>query len=154
MTNGLTIGFWQNNNGQRSITNAGAVSGTTTCRLTPLIRAYAPFTSDLAETANCAAVAEYAVTVIKAASAAGDDMSPMLKAQMLATTFSSLLPNANLQAQLIDLSYICKVRASPTSPCAATGLARVVAGGRRTRSCLPPSRLTRLCCWCWWTALA
>jgi len=81
-TGALTIGFWQNKNGQAIIT--GGSSTANICNSGTWLRQYAPF-QDLSATATCAQVGAYATNVIKAASSAGDSMNPMLKAQMLAT---------------------------------------------------------------------
>jgi hypothetical protein len=80
-TGALTIGYWQNKNGQ------GIISGqakTGTCPSATWLRGYAPF-QDLSATAKCDAVAKYVYDIIKAASAGGATMNAMLKAQMLAT---------------------------------------------------------------------
>ena len=53
------------------------------------------------------------MTVIKAASAAGDSMNPMLKAQMLATSLNvyfsdAALGGAKIGSVIVDLTKICK----------------------------------------------
>ncbi len=114
-TGALTIGFWQNKNGQGVITGGASTAGV--CNVGTWLRQYQPF-QDLSATANCAAVASYATKVIKAASAAGSAMNAMLKAQMLATAFDvyytgpgsttatqKFLPHSNLGGITIDLLH-------------------------------------------------
>jgi hypothetical protein len=81
-TGALTIGFWQNRNGQGIIKAGVAPAGV--CASGTWLRQYAPF-QDLSSTATCAQVATYVTNVIKAANAGGASMNAMLKAQMLAT---------------------------------------------------------------------
>lgn len=72
-TGGLTMGFWQNRNGQ------SLISGTNQTVLAAYLRQYAPF-------ANLTTpITTYVTNVIKAANASGASMNAMLKAQMLAT---------------------------------------------------------------------
>lgn len=82
-TGALTMGFWQNKNGQSIIANSGSTYGV--CNLTPWLRGFAPF-QDLSPTTSCSAVATYVYNVIKAANASGTSMNAMLKAQDLATS--------------------------------------------------------------------
>jgi hypothetical protein len=117
---GLTIGFWQNKNGQARITGAGPSSGT--CSLTAALRAYAPF-QDLSATATCAQVATYVSTVIKAANSSGSSMNAMLKAQMLATALNVWVsPSATNGGESIDLTKVCKMidGNSGTATCSGT----------------------------------
>jgi hypothetical protein len=79
---GLTIGFWQNKNGQGIISSGASIGGV--CTSGAWLRVYAPF-QDLSITATCSQVASYVTGVIKAANASGASMNAMLKAQMLAT---------------------------------------------------------------------
>jgi hypothetical protein len=81
-TGGLTMGFWQNKNGQAIITGSASTSGV--CNLATWLRQYAPF-QDLSATAKCSAAGSYVTSVIKAANASGASMNAMLKAQMLAS---------------------------------------------------------------------
>jgi len=81
-TGGLTIGFWQNKNGQAIIKSGGSTAGV--CNLGAWLRTAAPF-QDLSPTASCNSVASYVYNVVKAANASGASMNAMLKAQMLAT---------------------------------------------------------------------
>jgi hypothetical protein len=80
-TGALTIGYWQNKNGQGIITGQAK---TGVCGSGTYLRTYAPF-QDLSATATCTQVATYVTNVIKAANASGSAMNAMLKAQMLAT---------------------------------------------------------------------
>jgi hypothetical protein len=82
-TGALTMGFWQNKNGQ------GIISGqakTGTCASTAWLRQFHPF-SDLAASSTCSQVATYVYNVIKAATCTSTSKTcnAMLKAQMLAT---------------------------------------------------------------------
>ena len=81
-TGALTMGFWQNKNGQGIITGGSSVSGV--CASGTWLRQYAPF-QDLSATATCTQTASYVYNVVKAANASGSSMNAMLKAQMLAT---------------------------------------------------------------------
>lgn len=116
-TGALTMGFWQNKNGQGIITGGSSIG--TVCKSGTWLRGYAPF-RDLSGTATCAQVGTYATNVIKAASAAGTRMNPMLKAQMLATSLDVYFSDAGLGgnkigapaaigAKVIDLTKICKM---------------------------------------------
>jgi hypothetical protein len=82
-TGALTMGFWQNKNGQGIITKSGPTTGT--CTITAWLRSFNPFT-DLSSTATCATVATYVYNVIKAAACGGATCNAMLKAQDLATS--------------------------------------------------------------------
>jgi hypothetical protein len=90
---GLTMGFWQNKNGQGIIT-AGA-STSNVCNSGTWLRQYLQF-QDLSNTANCAQVATYAYNIIKAANASGASMNAMLKAQDLATSLDVYFSTASL----------------------------------------------------------
>ncbi len=115
-TGARTIGFWQNKNGQGIITGGASVG--TVCKSGTWLRQFAPF-QDLSATATCAQVATYVFNVIKAASAAGTSMNPMLKAQMLATALDVYFSDPALGGNKInapapiggisiDLTQICK----------------------------------------------
>src|SRR5207244_3394485 len=78
----LTIGFWQNKNGQGIILASGPAVGT--CKLTTWLRQFAPYL-DLSATSTCTQAATYIYNLIKVANASGSSMNSMLKAQMLAT---------------------------------------------------------------------
>jgi hypothetical protein len=147
-TGALTIGFWQNKNGQALIANAGAVAGV--CKLTPFLRAYAPF-ADLGATASCSAVATYVTNVIKAANASGAAMNAMLKAQMLGTALDVYFSDATLGgnrigapgpigAVSIDLTRICvMIGSGTTSSC--SGSFRDVSGSFGGASSLTVSQM-------------
>jgi hypothetical protein len=115
-TGALTMGFWQNKNGQGIITGQAA---TGVCPSGTWLRQYAPF-QDLSATATCAQVGTYVTNIIKAANASGAAMNAMLKAQMLATAldvyFSDLALGTNkigaaapIGGVKIDLTQICKM---------------------------------------------
>ncbi|MBK9712742.1 MAG: hypothetical protein IPO81_15730 [Kouleothrix sp.] len=128
---GLTMGFWQNPNGQNIIKSSPTTStlvGTKTiavCNVGTWLRTtYAPF-ADLKSNATCAEVATYVTNVIKAANASGAAMNAMLKGQMLATAldvyfsdttiFGSNPPikaynggYTNLGSVKVDLTKVCK----------------------------------------------
>ena len=114
---GLTMGFWQNKNGQAIITGGASVSNV--CKSGTWLRQFAPF-QDLSATATCAQVGTYVTNIIKAANASGASMNAMLKAQMLATAldvyFSDPALGTNkigaplpLGGVKIDLTNICKM---------------------------------------------
>jgi hypothetical protein len=105
LASGLTIGYWQNKNGQGRISGSSSTAGV--CNLTGSLRQYAPF-QDLAASSTCAQVATYVYNVIKAASSAGTSMNPMLKAQMLATALNVYFGVTN-GGDTIDLTKICKM---------------------------------------------
>jgi hypothetical protein len=92
-TGALTIGFWQNNNGQAILKAGTATSGV--CNAGTWLRTMAPF-QDLSTSANCTAVAAYVYNVVKAANASGATMNAMLKAQMLATALDVYFSDAAL----------------------------------------------------------
>ena len=99
-TGALTMGFWQNKNGQGIITSDASTGGV--CNLDTWLRQYAPF-QDLSATppAPCSAVASYVFNIIKAANAAGTSMNAMLKAQMLATALDVYFSTPGLGGNLI-----------------------------------------------------
>src|SRR5206468_7438274 len=116
-TGALTMGFWQNKNGQAIITSGAAVS--TVCKSGTWLRGYLPF-QDLSATATCAAVGTYVTNIIKSANASGAAMNAMLKGQMLATAldvyFSDPALGGNkinaaqpLGLVTIDLTKVCKM---------------------------------------------
>ena len=116
-TGALTMGFWQNKNGQ-GIIKAGASTTAGVCNSGTWLRLYAPF-QDLSATATCAQVATYVTNVIKAANASGASMNAMLKAQMLATALDVYFSDPALGGNqigaptpiggvAIDLTKVCK----------------------------------------------
>jgi hypothetical protein len=115
-TGALTMGFWQNKNGQAIITGGAAISGV--CKSGTWLRQYNPF-MDLSATATCNQVATYVTNIIKAANASGASMNAMLKAQMLATALDVYFSDpalggnkigapAPVGGASIDLTKICK----------------------------------------------
>jgi hypothetical protein len=110
----LTIGFWQNKNGQGIVkAYCGGTSGTT---LAAFLTAYNPF-QDMTATA-CNGEATYVYNVIKSANAGGSSMNAMLKAQMLATAldvyFSDPALGGNrigaaspVGSYAVDLTQVC-----------------------------------------------
>ena len=119
-TGALTMGFWQNKNGQGIITGGASTSGV--CNSGTWLRQYAPF-QDLSATATCAQVATYVTNIIKAATAAGPSMNAMLKAQMLSTALDVYFSDPSLGGNKIaapgpiggvsiDLTKVC---ANPTT---------------------------------------
>jgi hypothetical protein len=131
-TGGLTMGFWQNKNGQAIISGGAALSGV--CKSGTWLRQYAPF-QDLSATASCSAVATYVYNVIKAATAKGAAMNAMLKAQMLATALDVYfsdpalgLNKINAPAPIggvyIDLALICKMIDASTGTATCAGIYR------------------------------
>lgn len=96
-TGGLTIGFWQNKNGQAVIKAANQNA------LRAYLTQYAPF-QDLGTTV----IATYVTNVIKAANASGASMNAMLKAQMLATALDVFTSTTGLGGVRIDLTSVNK----------------------------------------------
>jgi len=92
-TGALTIGFWQNKNGQAII--AGGSSTVGVCKSGTWLRQFAPF-KDLSAAASCSGVAAYFTSMFNAANAGGTSMNPMLKAQMLATAFDVYFSDPSL----------------------------------------------------------
>lgn len=114
-TGALTMGFWQNNNGQGIIKTGASTSGV--CNSGTWLRQFAPF-QDLSATATCNQVATYVYNLIKAANASGASMNAMLKAQMLATALDVYFSNpalggnkinapAPIGGVAIDLTKVC-----------------------------------------------
>jgi hypothetical protein len=119
-TGALTMGFWQNKNGQAIITGGASTSGV--CNSGSWLRQYAPF-QGLSATASCSQVASFATSVIKAANASGASMNAMLKAQMLSTALDVYFSDPALGSNKIgapapvggasiDLTKVC---ANPTT---------------------------------------
>ena len=116
-TGALTMGFWQNKNGQGIITSGNSTGGV--CNSGTWLRQYAPYL-DLSATANCSAVATYVNNVIKVAvcTSSSKTCNSMLKAQMLATALDVYFSNpalggnrigapAPIGGVTIDLTMIC-----------------------------------------------
>jgi hypothetical protein len=121
---GLTMGFWQNKNGQAIITGGASTGTGKVCNSGTWLRWYAPF-QDLSATATCAQVATYAYNLIKLANASGTSMNAMLKAQMLATALDVYFSDPALGTNKItapfpiggvkvDLTRICHMIDSST----------------------------------------
>jgi hypothetical protein len=125
-TGALTMGFWQNKNGQ-SILSGDASSGGV-CKATTWLRQYAPF-QDLSATASCSKVASYVYGIIKVATCGGTTCNAMLKAQMLATALdvyfsdpalgtNKIKAPAPIGGVTIDLTLICQmIDGSGSSTC-------------------------------------
>ena len=119
---GLTMGFWQNNNGQ-GIIKSYCIAGTGTGSLNAYLTGLNPFKDMTATT--CANEATYVYNTIKAAKCSSTDQTcnTMLKAQMLATAldvffsqpgWDKIKPfNGNNGVSLggvkIDLSKVCSM---------------------------------------------
>jgi hypothetical protein len=129
-TGGLTMGFWQNKNGQGIIT--GGASTSSVCNSGKWLRTYAPF-QDLGATASCSTVATYVTNIIKAANSSGAAMNAMLKGQDLATSLDVYFSDPSLGTNkigapgpiggvVIDLTKICKMidGSSGTGTCSGT----------------------------------
>jgi len=127
---GLTMGFWQNKNGQAIITGGSSLNGV--CKSGTWLRLLAPF-SDLSATASCAQVGTYVTNIIKSANASGAAMNAMLKGQMLATALDVYFSDPALGTNKIgapspiggvkvDLTKICKMidGSGGTSTCSGT----------------------------------
>jgi len=122
-TGALTMGFWQNSNGQGLIKTY--CNGTA---LRTFLLSFAPF-QDLSASASCTDIASYVSTKIGLANCGGATCNAMLKAQDLATTLdvfftgpgwtgskigsvkppSTFLPNSPLGNVQIDLTQICNM---------------------------------------------
>lgn len=96
-TGGLTIGYWQNKNGQAVIKAANQAA------LKAYLTQYLPF-QDL----GTQTIATYVTNVIKAANASGAAMNAMLKAQMLATALNVYTSTTGLSGVVIDLTSVNK----------------------------------------------
>lgn len=127
-TGALTIGFWQNRNGQGIISGGSAPSGV--CASGTWLRGYAPF-QDLSSSASCTKVASYVAGVIKAANASGSSMNAMLKAQDLAVSLDIFFSDPALGGNAIsapapvggiavDLTTICAMTGGAGSKCSGT----------------------------------
>jgi hypothetical protein len=123
-TGALTMGFWQNKNGQGIIT--GFCGGTSGVSLNTFLRQFNPF-QDLSATATCSQDASYVTGIVKAAActSSSNTCNAMLRAQMLATAldvyFSDPILGGNrigafnglggstpaLGGVAIDLSKVC-----------------------------------------------
>ena len=135
-TGALTLGFWQNKNGQGIITGGASTGGV--CKSGTWLRMFNPF-SDLSSTATCAQVASYVTSVIKAANCStGGTCNAMLKAQMLATALDVYFSDPTLGGNkigsysglgikqpavggvAIDLSHVCAMVDGSSATCTGT----------------------------------
>ena len=117
-TGALTMGFWQNKNGQGIITSYCNVPSSGALRT--WLRSFNPF-ADLSSTATCSQIATYVYNVIKAATCStSGTCNTMLKAQDLATSldvyFSDPALGGNRIAapspvglRQIDLTQVCNM---------------------------------------------
>jgi hypothetical protein len=118
-TGALTMGFWQNKNGQGIITGGASTLGV--CNSGSWLRQFNPF-SDLSSTASCSGVASYVLNVIKNAvcTSTTKTCNSMLKAQMLATALDVYFSDTGLGgnkigapgpigAVAIDLTHVCNM---------------------------------------------
>jgi hypothetical protein len=118
-TGALTMGFWQNKNGQGIITGGSSSGGV--CNSGAWLRTFAPF-QDLSSTATCSQVATYVYNVIKAAvcTSTSKTCNSMLKAQDLATSLDVYFSDPALGGnkigapspvglRQIDLTQICNM---------------------------------------------
>jgi len=150
-TGALTMGFWQNKNGQGIISNGASTSGV--CNSGTWLRQFNPF-QDLSATAKCSAVATYVYNVIKAANSSGAAMNAMLKAQDLATAldvyFSDPALGGNkigapspVGSQSIDLTMICKMidSSSGSGSCSSPGTFENTSSAFGGASCLTVNQL-------------
>ena len=131
-TGAHTIGFWQNKNGQ-AIIKSGATTGSR-CASATWLRQLAPF-QDLAAQASCNDVAVWVAKVVKAASATGPAMNPMLKAQALATALSVYFSDpalggnklgaaAPIGGLTVDLKAVCIMVDKATGEATCSGIYR------------------------------
>src|SRR5207247_4953223 len=128
-TGALTMGFWQNKNGQGIITGGFSTAGV--CNSSAFLRTFNPF-QDLPATATCAQVGTYVTNIIKSANSSGAAMNAMLKGQMLASAldvyFSDPLLGTNkigaatpIGGVKVDLTQVCKMIDSTTGTAACSG---------------------------------
>ena len=114
---GLSMGFWQNKNGQAIIAGGQSTGGV--CNSGTWLRQYAPF-QDQAPTATCSQAANYVTNVIKSANASGASMNAMLKAQALATALDVYFSDpalggnkinapAPIGSDYIDSTHVCEM---------------------------------------------
>ncbi|MDQ1586259.1 MAG: hypothetical protein QOH80_1624, partial [Actinomycetota bacterium] len=98
---GLTIGFWQNKNGQGIISSGASTAGV--CNSGAWLRGYQPFQA-LSATATCGSTATYVYNVIKVATCTSTSKTcnSMLKAQMLATALNVYFSNPTLGGNRIN----------------------------------------------------
>ena len=126
---GLTMGYWQNKNGQGQIIGSGSGTPKVCTGLYNYLSGFAPFTATIAGVGSITAspygslcggsgsltknapstgVAGFVYDVIKAANAGNATMAAMLRAQMLATALNVFFSITNGN-ELIDLQHGCKM---------------------------------------------
>jgi hypothetical protein len=147
--NGLTIGYWQNKNGQGQI-NTG--HPTNTCQsLYNYLTQFNPFKDLTSSTCGTSAgytqmkttastgIAGYVYDKIKLANASGASMNAMLKAQMLGTALSVYFSTSSLGSINIDLTKICNMIDSSggTATCGTGGYLANVGNAFTTNGTLP-----------------
>jgi hypothetical protein len=98
-TAALTMGFWQNKNGQGII--SGGASTLAVCNSGTWLRMFNPF-KDLSSTATCSQVASYVLGVIKNATCSTTTCNSMLKAQDLATSLDVYFSDPSLGGNKIN----------------------------------------------------
>ncbi|HLX33943.1 MAG TPA: hypothetical protein VKR30_01725 [Candidatus Limnocylindrales bacterium] len=133
----LTMGYWQNKNGQGVIAAGASTLGV--CNVGTYLRTFNPF-KDLSTTAPCGKagstsnndVVGYTYNIIKAANASGASMNAMLRAQMLATALdvyfggggggNKIGASSVIGTDKIDLTAICSMidTSSGTGTCSGT----------------------------------
>jgi hypothetical protein len=117
LVSGLTIGYWQNKNGQNRIVANSA--GYTCAALYTYLHQFAPFSGLTTSVCGTSAgltgkntastgIAGYVYDVIKAANASGTNMDAMLRAQMLATALNVFF-GVTKGTDVIDLIHGCKM---------------------------------------------
>jgi hypothetical protein len=124
LVGGLTMGFWQNNNGQRIIKNGGSTYGV--CNSGTWLRTFNPF-KDLSATATCTQVATYVAGIIKSGgtNCGGATCNTLLKAQMLATALDVYFSDPVLGANAINAP-------APIGPLSMNVTAYTIAFGNQT----------------------
>jgi len=120
-TGALTMGYWQNKNGQ------GIISATNQANLGTWLKGYHPFSD-----APSSGLATYVYNIIKAANCSGTTCNTMLRAQMLATALDVYFSDpalggnkinapAPIGGVTIDLTKICQmIDGSGTGTCSST----------------------------------
>jgi hypothetical protein len=107
LTGGLTIGFWQNKNGQKIISSASQSA------LSTWLKGFHPFSN-----APSSGLAAYVANIINAATCGGSTCNTMLRAQMLATALNVYFSDpalggnqigapAPIGGVVVDLTKIC-----------------------------------------------
>jgi hypothetical protein len=152
-TGALTMGFWQNKNGQGIITGGTSAGGV--CNSGTWLRTFNPF-ADLSASATCSQVATYVLNVIKAAKCSSTDKTcnTMLKAQDLATSLDVYFSDPALGGNQIgkfngkgnsqqpvgnfnvDLTQICNMIDGPSGSATCSGVYQNASSVFGNNSCL------------------